>query len=463
MNSPNYLSYKNEVSLLREALHVIDKEIFELPYTANKDTISNIKKLAQKDLFECPYCHAKLLVKAGEERCLYFSHQHSEACEQSKQVDQAERKYKKQIERETEIHNVIVHILHDELSTQARRNTKISTDYGYKVKSELKELPDIWVKIGDKEFALSVVTNISSSTDSKLANQIIRRHQYFIEQGMEPIWFIEKKEQAVEIEKNAIVLWDAELAISSKTEEDRQWDMLLFQVIKDPEFFNYFNYPIYNEMVEIDVRSVYYIYSNEEKIVVKVQRILKDRTDKPYRAFLLNDGYEIPFSEALTIKDELLLSNSVSEEEHRKIFLNKYQHAKESFLEEQRRQEEERHREAERKRQLLQQLLDQKQHISPNQIEEHISYADLKSLLRERIHLKQSEQMELWNHFMPKIGFNNSALVWNLVVEHNCTTFDELRIALKNYLAEVKRKARSQSLPSSFYTPLYPPPPAASL
>ena len=421
---------------MREALHVIDKEIITLPHSTNEDGVNNLKKLAQKNLFICPYCQAKLIVKAGDERGLYFSHLHSEACEPSKKVDQAERKYKKQIERETKVHNVIINILHDELSTQAKINTNIIADYGYKVKSDLKEFPDIWAKIGAKEFALSVITNVSSSTDSKLSNQIIKRHQYFKEQGMEPIWFIEKKEQAVEMDKNAIVLWDAELVISSKTEEDRLWDKLLAQVINGSEFFNYFNYPIYNESVEIDVRSLYYINSNDERIVVTVQRFLKDRTDKPYRAFLLNGGYEIPFSEALTIKDEFLLSNSVSEDELRKIFLNNYQRAKESFLEEQRKQEEERHQEAERKMLLLKQLLDQKQDTSPNQIGEHISYADLKSLLRERILLKQSEQMELWNHFMPKIGFNNSALVWNLVVEHNCTSFEELKIVLRNYLGK---------------------------
>jgi hypothetical protein len=421
---------------MREALHVIDKEIITLPHSTNEDGVNNLKKLAQKNLFICPYCQAKLIVKAGDERGLYFSHLHSEACEPSKKVDQAERKYKKQIERETKIHNVIINILHDELSTQAKINTNIIADYGYKVKSDLKEFPDIWAKIGAKEFALSVITNVSSSTDSKLSNQIIKRHQYFKEQGMEPIWFIEKKEQAVEVDKNAIVLWDAELVISSKTEEDRLWDNLLAQVINGSEFFNYFNYPIYNESVQIDVRSLYYINSNDERIVVTVQRFLKDRTDKPYRAFLLNGGYEVPFSEALTIKDEFLLSNTVSEDELRKIFLNKYQLAKESFLEEQRRQEEERHHEAERKKLLLKQLLDQKQDTSPNQFGEHISYADLKSLLRERIHLKQSEQMELWNHFMPKIGFNNSALVWNLVVEHNCTSFEELKIVLRNYLGK---------------------------
>lgn len=419
---------------MREALHVIDKEIFDLPPSASKETISNLKKLAQKNLFECPYCHAKLIVRAGEERGLHFSHLHSEACETSKKVDQAERKYQKQIERETKIHNVIINILHDELSARAKRNTNISAQYGYKAKSALKEFPDIWVKIGTKEFALSVITNVSTSIDSKLSNQIIKRHQYFFEQGMQPIWFIEKNEQAVEIEKNAIVLWDAELAISSKTEEDCQWDKFLAQIIKDRDFFNYFNYPFYNERVEIDVRSLYYIYSNDERIVVKVQRFLKDRIEKPYRAFLLNNGYEIPFSEALIIKDGFLLSNSTTEEEHRKIFLGNYQRAKEAALEEQRRQEEERQQELERHKLLLQKLLEQDQHTTSNHTVKNLSYTDLKSLLRERIQLKQSEQMELWNHFMPSIGYNNSALVWNLVVEHNCTTFEELRAVLRKYV-----------------------------
>ncbi|WLR54602.1 competence protein CoiA family protein [Mesobacillus subterraneus] len=419
---------------MREALHVIDKEVITLPHSTDEDRVNNLKKLAQKNLFVCPYCQAKLIVKAGDERGLYFSHLHSEACEPSKKVDQAERKYKRQIERETKNHTVIVNILHDEISTQAKIRANISVKYGYKAKFDLKEYPDIWVKIGAKEFALSVITNVSSSYDSKLSNQIIKRHQYFEEQGMEPIWFIEKKEQSVELEKNAIVLWDAELAISSKTEEDHLWDSLLSEVIEDREFFTYFNYPFYNESVEIDVRSMYYIYSSEDRVVVKVQRFLKDRTDKPYRSFLLNSGYEIPFSEALTIKDEFLLSNSNSEDEHRKNFLNKYQQAKESFIAEQRRQEEEKQQEKEKKRQLLQQLLDQKQHTSPSKIGENLSYADLKILLREKIHLKQREQMELWNYFMPRIGLNNSALVWNLVVEHGCTTFDELRNVLKSHL-----------------------------
>jgi hypothetical protein len=47
---------------------------------------------------------------------------------------------------------------------------------------------------------------VKPTVDSKLANQISKRHRYFLDQGMEPIWFIEKKEQSIEKDKNATVL-----------------------------------------------------------------------------------------------------------------------------------------------------------------------------------------------------------------------------------------------------------------
>ena len=54
---------------------------------------------------------------------------------------------------------------------------------------------------------------------------------------MEPIWFIEKEEQSIEMSKNALVLWDAELSISSKTEEDKKWDAMLTELVKDRRLF----------------------------------------------------------------------------------------------------------------------------------------------------------------------------------------------------------------------------------
>lgn len=418
---------------MREALHVIDHDVFSLPFTATEDEIGNLKKLAQKDLFRCPYCHAKLIVKSGEKRGLYFSHLHSEACEESRKVDQAEKKYGRQIERETKIHQAIMNILHDELSIQAKITPGMQVDYGFKVKPDLKEYPDIWMKWESREFAISVVTNVSHFTDGKLASTIVNRHQAFLEKGMVPIWFIEKKEQSIEKEKNAIVLWDAEMSISGKTKEDREWDKLLVSLTRDPNFYDYFHYPISNANQAIDVRSMYYIYSNDEKIVVKVQRFLKDRTEKPFRAFLLNEGYEIPFAEALAIKNGSFLSNPHIEKQQREIFLKRYQQLNEAFLEKQRLEKEKQQLEIEQKQQYLQKLLEQKQ---LHKAETSLSYNDLKALLRERIQLKQREQMELWNHFMPKIGLKNSALVWQLVQEHNCTSFDELRNILQHTIRE---------------------------
>ncbi|WP_342431084.1 hypothetical protein [Neobacillus sp. FSL H8-0543] len=151
---------------MKDALHVNNNVLFSLPYTATGEEVYNFKKLAEKDPFQCPYCSAKLIVKYYDERGLYFSHQHSEAYIESKTVDKAEKRYTKQTERETKIHKEMVSIVHDELSTQAKRNSQIIVDYGYKAKSHLKEYPDIWVKIADKEFALSIVTDVKPTVDS---------------------------------------------------------------------------------------------------------------------------------------------------------------------------------------------------------------------------------------------------------------------------------------------------------
>lgn len=106
--------------------------------------------------------------------------------------------------------------------------------------------------------------------------------------------------------------------------------------------------------LEIDVRSMYYIYSNWERIVVKVQRFLKDRMVKPYRAFLLNDGYEIPFAEALVIRKELILSSSILEEQYRNEFTQKFLRLQFEYQEEHRIQEEQRQLEEKQRQKLIQ-------------------------------------------------------------------------------------------------------------
>ncbi|WP_458413287.1 competence protein CoiA family protein [Schinkia sp. CFF1] len=416
---------------MREALHVIDKEIVQLPYSASREEVANLKKLAKKELFMCPYCEALLIIKYGEQRGLYFSHLHSEACEESRIIEKAEKRYKKQIERETQLHRALIDIVFDELTIKSKINKNVLVNYGYKANPELKEYPDIWVKVNDKKYAISIVTNVSPYEDSRLAANIINRHGYYIEQGMTPIWFIEKKEQSIEKEKNSIILWDAELSISSKTIEDEKWDLLLKEEIQDEMFFHYFNYPVYSTDKKIDVRSLYYIFSNEDKITVKVQRILKDRIVKPHRALLLNEGYDIPFSEALVIEDGFKLSNPEIENELRNRFKDYLIQKKKQHEEQKRREEELRKAEEEQKYHRMKEMEQARKSVAPSL--ENITYNDLKVLLRKKIGLTQPEQMDLWTRYMPAIRYN-SKLVLDLVVKYDCKTFNELKVILNKII-----------------------------
>ncbi|WP_342431082.1 hypothetical protein [Neobacillus sp. FSL H8-0543] len=64
------------------------------------------------------------------------------------------------------------------------------------------------------------------------------------------------------------------------------------------------------------------------------------------------------------------------------------------------------------------------------------SYDDLKLFLKEQIGLTQTQQMELWTKYMPKIGYHNSNIVWNLFVENDCKSFAELRTVLRNFVSK---------------------------
>ncbi|WP_197186392.1 competence protein CoiA family protein [Brevibacillus agri] len=315
---------------MKEAIHSIDGELFRLNSAISREEIRNYKKLADKGIYLCPYCNAELMIKSGDHREVHFSHRHSESCEPSKLADEAEKKYRKQVARETAKHKTMVDIIYDEMKTQSRFRTDLFVDYGYRAKKELLKYPDIWAKFGDIEIAISVVTNVTPSSDTKLSKDIENRHKYFLDNGMRPLWFVERKEWSIEKEKQSIVLWDAELLIALHTKEDRKWEEMLRPLAKDSSFFERFNYPPSMSAMSIDIRSMYYIYPTEERIVVKVQRFIKDRTTKPLRAFMINDGYEISFSKALY---KLQLGDSDIEDQERQKFLKKFEELGQKWLE----------------------------------------------------------------------------------------------------------------------------------
>ena len=127
---------------------------------------------------------------------------------------------------------------------------------------------------------------------------------------------------AIEKEKQSIVLWEVEESIALKTKEDKKWEEDLKTIATDLSFFNLYNYTPSMHRLNINVKSLYYVQSSEGGISISIYRFLKDRSIKPFRAFLLGEGYDIPFSKALAINDgRLNLSNSIIDKKNREDFI----------------------------------------------------------------------------------------------------------------------------------------------
>ncbi|UJW57969.1 competence protein CoiA-like family [Bacillus sp. A116_S68] len=418
---------------MREALHVTEGTIEKMPDTITKEEVRNYRLLAEKNIYICPYCNSNLIVKHGEERGTYFSHKHFEACEESVLADVAEKKYSKQTARESKEHRAIVDIIYDELSVTTRYESDKEVDYGYKAKKHLNHFPDVLLKIGETELAISVVTNVKAKNDLDVAKSVKKRHNYFIEHGMEPIWFIDNKELSIERDKNAIVLWDAEAVTALTTNEDVKWQNAINTVAKDLSFFKPYNYKPSMDNLKIVVSSVYYLTSNESNITVSVRRFLKDRETKPYRAFLLGDAYDISFSKALVIENESLkLKDSEIEERNRTDFINGYHALKKEQDEKEKRKRDELEQNKSQlevaQRKNREQLIEEKKRAYLTSKEGRpMTYPELTRLLKVRIGLTQKEQIELWTRYMPKVGLKNAQKVWGIVEENNVKSFDELR------------------------------------
>jgi hypothetical protein len=198
------------------------------------------------------------------------------------------RKYSKQTARESKEHRAIVDIIYDELKVTTKYESDKEVDYGYKAKMHLNHFPDVLLKIGETELAISVVTNVKSKDGTDVARSVKKRHHYFVEQGMKPIWFIGNKELSIEREKNDIVLWDAKAVTALTTEEDIKWKNAIKTMANDLSFFKPFNYKPSMGDLKVVVGSVYHISSNENNIAVSVRRFIKDRETKPYRANFIN-------------------------------------------------------------------------------------------------------------------------------------------------------------------------------
>lgn len=306
------------------AIHKLDKTEEFIDHLLKIHTSKELKKLASKNIYVCPYCQESLRVNSGEERS-YFTHPKNKACIESQQVEKSYGQYKKQIKRESLRHSILVSIVKDELVTVSIGRENIEIVEGYRVERFEKHFPDLYVCIGSWEWALTVLTDLTESENIAYARNFRERHKYFIEKGLEPLWLIDKANFATEKNKRSLVMWEIEWLSSVESKEDVHWKESIKQYTNRDELFKLLGYPTSNFDKELQVRSIYYISNIDEKNVIRVFRYIDDLVDGPYRGFLIGETSIVPLREALQIENEsFLLINPESERKMRQNFREEF-------------------------------------------------------------------------------------------------------------------------------------------
>lgn len=416
--------------------------------TNRKQEIDSLKKRADKGAYACPHCGFPLIVKSGDIRGVFFSHNPGEACALTKSYDT----YKKQTSRESEQHSVMREIVHEVLKNQEKIHEDLKVDFGYIAKAEEKwsQYPDIILKSNGTEMAISILTNVDRSRDSKLTKQIKKRNDYFSKEGLQTLWFIEEQELSLDFENHVIHLWESEIDLSTKTEEDKKWDELIKTLNSDlTHTLDLFGYWRKNKNIKLDTRSLYYIYSTQEGIDFSVHRFVIDENQFPYRAFALSKGYRMSISTALSFNQKLALHDSELEKNDQNEFLEEFYSRKQII--------------DEKKKSLInaQKLVSatpvspminrgvryntdkntviaehqsasvyNKENYSPNR---RMSYTELKDNLIAHLGMTQKQQMHLWTYYVLKRGVKEFDQLW--LVAQQLDSFEQFEEALNEYLS----------------------------
>ncbi|PYF05652.1 competence protein CoiA family protein [Ureibacillus chungkukjangi] len=317
---------------MREAWHNNDEKIYLIPQNLSEREVENYKQIAKKGTFTCPYCEAKLIVKSGDVLGNYFSHLHGEGCEISKQSEARYKKYEKQKKNDTPRHPQILSLMNDELEVLSRVYPHLTSSYGYLNNEFSKYIPDISLKIKDQKYALTIITNISSSTDTATAKNINKQKQYYETLGYEPLFFIERSHLGVDIDGQSLVLWATENEALTTQKADIGWKRFLTSLAPKNEYHQILNLP----NTDLNVKSIMYITPANEEIAIEAFHVLQHPNTTPVKANFLNSPYKLTISEAFKLADDkLLLADMQIESENQSKFAEKFRQTKRTFIEQQ--------------------------------------------------------------------------------------------------------------------------------
>lgn len=393
-----------------------------------KKDINDLKKRADKGAFSCPLCKASLIVKSGDIRGVFFSHSSGESCV----LTESYKTYKKQTARESKNHSVMREIVHEVLKNQEKIKPHLHVEFGYIAKAEEKwsQFPDIILQNRGQEIAISILTNVDRSKDSKLTNQIKKRNQYFKEKGLQTLWFIEEQELSLDWDNHVIHLWESEINLAAKTELDHDWDELILELNDKPsDLFDIFGYWRKNENILLNTQSIYYIYSTQEGIDFSVHRFVIDETHFPFRAFALMKGYRMGISSALSFNEKLALSDAEQELIHQKNFRQEYYARKQKSEE----------RYIENGFEVSINEVNQPNTraatsfgVSSNRRNSGMNYTEFANKLRLKFNMTQQQQLKLWHHYVLKRGAKHFDELW--LVAEQLENFEQFEEAINQYL-----------------------------
>ena len=214
-------------------------------------------------------------------------------------------------------------MIKDELDTAAAGRDLIEITEGYRVPRFKKHFPDLYVQIGSKEWAITILTDMTEHESLEHSRNFKSRHQYFIENGLIPLWLIDKANFAAETIKSSILLWEIEWLSSHTSKEDHAWKNEIAAYTDREELFDIMGYTTsaLSSKRKIDMKSIYYISQIEDKNYIRVFRYIDDAKGEIYRGFLIGETSRVPFSQALHIENEaFMLRDPEQELSFRKTF-----------------------------------------------------------------------------------------------------------------------------------------------
>lgn len=295
--------------------------------------ITNLKQLCRKNTFQCPFCKAFLDAPSGPERYPYFRHRHSESCEEAEEFEKRSATYSKQTERENTRHPVVISFLRDELKLLERLHDDLKVIEGRFDPLFKKYIPDLVVYLDNSAYTIQVITQINEVTDEGLAKSLVKRKQYYENNGYIPLWFVERGQAATEVTGQEIVLWQSEQALLQQSLEDLNWTQFI-QTITTPDVLTKvlnLNKPL----ASLNVQSIYYLSAKDNAKFDLYRTILEEYTS-PKRALIVGTPYELTIKDIFKVQgNTFMLEDAQFDEVSRVSFKSQYYQLHSACIQEQ--------------------------------------------------------------------------------------------------------------------------------